>query len=253
MESKNWQPYAIVPASLLEMLVISTTEKIVLIALMTYSNSAGESWPSLSKLSQRAGISRRSTERALNSLESKYFITRIRRRDVVGRPDSTLYQVRDNLTLYRDNLTHGIGSGCRVDRDRMAPELYHITKPRELKKKTSKKPPGKAFGEFKNVILTDTEFQALLTKWGNQQATLMIEKLSSYKEANGKEYKRDFAVFGKWVADACHAVPLETSLPDTLPKATCDMTCPRCKATVPRGDIACPECNYFVADMGRTA
>jgi hypothetical protein len=63
------------------------------------------------------------------------------------------------------------------------------------KKKTNK---GK-YGELANVLLTDTEYQKLIEKFGSEDAAKdRIENLSLYKKSKGKPYKDDYATILAW-------------------------------------------------------
>jgi hypothetical protein len=52
-----------------------------------------------------------------------------------------------------------------------------------------------------NVFLKPSEFETFKKKYGLRAIEWMIEKLSAYKEANGKTYKSDSAAIRSWVAD----------------------------------------------------
>lgn len=54
------------------------------------------------------------------------------------------------------------------------------------------------YGEFKNIKLKGFQFQNLFEKLGEQKAEMMIEKLSKYVEATGKEYNSHYATILMW-------------------------------------------------------
>jgi len=60
-------------------------------------------------------------------------------------------------------------------------------------------PPNdkKAYGEFKNVLLSDEEHQKLRDRF-NHQTTELIERLSSYLASTGKRYKSHYATILSW-------------------------------------------------------
>lgn len=64
-------------------------------------------------------------------------------------------------------------------------------------KRAQKKEPRHKYGEYKNVLLTDSDFQKLKdefpTDWEER-----IEKLSNYMESKGKAYKNHLATIRMW-------------------------------------------------------
>lgn len=60
--------------------------------------------------------------------------------------------------------------------------------------------PKKAYGEFKNVLLSDDEYDLLIEEFGNPK--LLIKRLDEYKEQSGKRYNSDYMAIRKWVVEA---------------------------------------------------
>lgn len=58
----------------------------------------------------------------------------------------------------------------------------------------------KPYGEFKNVLLTDDEYNLLIEQFGNPEQ--LIKRLDEYKEQSGKQYNSDFMAIKKWVVEA---------------------------------------------------
>jgi len=54
------------------------------------------------------------------------------------------------------------------------------------------------FGEFKNVFLTNKEFEKLKASFGEAGANQRIENLSSYVASKGKKYKSHYATILTW-------------------------------------------------------
>lgn len=73
-------------------------------------------------------------------------------------------------------------------------ELKELKEVKEVKNKDLKENIKRKFGEFKNVLLTDEEYEKLL----NQNLDYMIEKLSCYLESTGKKYKSHYATILNW-------------------------------------------------------
>lgn len=60
-----------------------------------------------------------------------------------------------------------------------------------------------------NVRLKESEYQKLVTEFGESQATQMIRKLDAYKGSNGKRYKSDYMAIRLWVIEAVKAKPVD--------------------------------------------
>lgn len=54
------------------------------------------------------------------------------------------------------------------------------------------------FGEFKNVKLTEEEYQKLVDAIGEQPTEYLIAELSSYLASSGKRYKSHYATLQNW-------------------------------------------------------
>ena len=63
------------------------------------------------------------------------------------------------------------------------------------------KPQKHKFGEYKNVLLTDEEYQKLKAEMPNADG--YIERLSSYVASTGKAYKSHFATIRNWYRKDC--------------------------------------------------
>ena len=90
------------------------------------------------------------------------------------------------------------------------------------------------FGEFGNVRLSPLEHSSLLSNFGSDWTRSIIEKLSGYKAAKGKNYKSDMAAIRQWVIESVGATP--------QPKA--EPPCPHCGKPLDQGACmngACPQ------------
>ncbi|MCE5295394.1 MAG: phage replisome organizer N-terminal domain-containing protein [Chlamydiales bacterium] len=89
---------------------------------------------------------------------------------------------------------------------------------KKIKKEKSPSPEKKtSFAEF--VTLTQTEYDMLTAKLGNEQAVKdCIDILDNYKGSSGKKYKSDYRAILSWVIDKYKAKKKESST--TLSKST---------------------------------
>lgn len=56
----------------------------------------------------------------------------------------------------------------------------------------------KDYGEFKNVKLSDDEYEKLIDRLGNKKTEDMLERLSGYIASKGKKYKSHYATILQW-------------------------------------------------------
>ncbi|WP_294771946.1 phage replisome organizer N-terminal domain-containing protein [uncultured Eubacterium sp.] len=60
--------------------------------------------------------------------------------------------------------------------------------------------PKKAYGKYRNVLLSDDEYKLLIEQYGNPEK--LIERLDRYKEKSGKKYNSDYIAITDWVVKA---------------------------------------------------
>ncbi len=58
------------------------------------------------------------------------------------------------------------------------------------------------YGEYQNVLLTDSEFEKLKNDFGTEKAKGIINNFSSKKEMMGYKYKSDYLAIRKWGVEA---------------------------------------------------
>ncbi len=114
-----------------------------------------------------------------------------------------LYKKRDTVSIpYR----YGSVSVTVTDTVSVTENKEEITSNKSNtngKIKTKKKQP---YGDFKNVNLTDEEFEKLKEKPNYEK---FIQDLSLYKESSGKKYKSDYATILNWMRKDKGAGPNE--------------------------------------------
>ena len=72
----------------------------------------------------------------------------------------------------------------------------------KIKSLTSKSTSKKIYGEYKNVRLTEKEFQMLIECYGEEQTKQLITYLDEYIEMKGYKAKSHYLCIKKWVVDA---------------------------------------------------
>lgn len=111
----------------------------------------------------------------------------------------TLYQ-NEKSTLELDESK--VYTKCIQDVSNMDTQV-RLGKVRLGKVKESEDKPHsqkKSYGEFKNVLLTDDEYNLLIEQFGNPEQ--LIKRLDEYKEQSGKQYNSDYMAIRKWVVEA---------------------------------------------------
>lgn len=115
-------------------------------------------------------------------------------------------QVKEN-GAYTEKLPLGIPNGYQMDtqvrlgkvRDiKEKDSLTRVEKERQPDKPSSPSPKHK-YGAYKNVLLTEKEYQSLIKLQDGEKA---IEYLSEYREYKGYKAKSDFLAIKKWVFEA---------------------------------------------------
>jgi hypothetical protein len=84
----------------------------------------------------------------------------------------------------------GVGEGSSIP---VASSASPQKSPREAKKQR---------GEFKNVLLTDTESKKLIEEYGKEKAQACVNFLSAYREEKGYKNRSDYLSIRRWVANA---------------------------------------------------
>lgn len=127
---------------------------------------------------------------AIKELESAGFLSRTRERDENGRMGKCVWIVCDYPRFENPNLVNS----------NLGNEPQLSTKEQSTKESTtkeSKKEQRHKYGEYSNVLLTDSDMEKLQeefpTDWEER-----IERLSSYMASSGKTYKNRLATIRNW-------------------------------------------------------
>jgi len=87
-----------------------------------------------------------------------------------------------------------------IPQPKLAVQATKVSSPLDTQKEDTiqKKLYKRKYGEFQNVLLTDKEYEKLITEFTEAGAKVLIEKLSRGKEAKGYKYKSDYAAVLNW-------------------------------------------------------
>lgn len=90
-------------------------------------------------------------------------------------------------------------SAMRTQSD--TPSIEKSASPKKEKSCAKKeKEPKREYGEYKNVLLTDSDAKKLRDEYGDD-AVGIVQNYSEYKEMKGYKYKNDYLAIRKWGAD----------------------------------------------------
>ena len=117
----------------------------------------------------------------------------------------TVYKEEKNALQVKGNgsYTLGIPNGYQMDtqvrlgKDRLGKESIDICDSDEsASPKKSSKPAKHKYGEYSNVLLSDTELEKLKTEYSDYEER--IERLSAYIASKGTRYKSHYATIRNW-------------------------------------------------------
>lgn len=131
-----------------------------------------------------------SVRSAIKELESSGFLARTRERDESGRMGKCVWIVCDYPRFENPNLVNS----------NLGNEPQLSTKESSTNKSTtkeSKRETRHKFGEYRNVLLSDSDIEKLKTEFPTDWEQ-RIERLSSYMESHGKTYKNHLATIRCW-------------------------------------------------------
>lgn len=131
-----------------------------------------------------------SVRSAVKELESAGFLSRTRERDDGGRMGRCVWIVCDYPRFENPNLVNS----------NLGNEPQLSTKESSTNKSTtkeSKRETRHKFGEYQNVLLTDSDMEKLKTEFPDDWEE-KIERLSAYMASTGKTYKNHLATIRCW-------------------------------------------------------
>lgn len=133
-----------------------------------------------------------SVRSAIKELEAAGFLSRTRERDESGRMGKCVWIVCDYPRFEIPNLAN---SNLGIEPQLSTKE--QSTKGQSTKESSTKKEPRHKFGEYKNVLLTDSDMEKLKTEFPTDWEE-RIERLSYYMESKGVSYKNHLATIRNW-------------------------------------------------------
>lgn len=127
---------------------------------------------------------------AIKELESAGFLSRTRERDESGRMGKCVWIVCDYPRFENPNL----GNPNLGNEPQLSTKESSTNRPIT---KESKKEPRHKYGEYSNVLLSDTDLEKLKAEFPSDWQE-RIERLSAYMASTGKSYKNHLATIRNW-------------------------------------------------------
>lgn len=152
-----------------------------------------------------------SVRSAIKELEGAGFLSRTRERDESGRMGRCIWIVCDYPRFENPSMDTPSIEKSNLDYEPQLSTKEQSTNESSTKKSSTKIEARHKFGEYKNVLLSDTDFAKLQaefpTDWEER-----IERLSAYMASTGKRYKNHLATIRNWARrDRSKGVSRETS------------------------------------------
>ena len=169
----------------------------------------GQRVTSISKLSKELKVSVQSIRTALNHLKSTGELT------IETTPKYTIITINNYISYQQ--LTNDLTNDQQTANKQLTNDQQQWKKDKESKRKIKKdKNEGDAhtravFGEFRNVLLSETELSELRTRYPRFYEA-KIERLSRYLASTGKTYRNHFATLLDWLQeDTAKEEPVQES------------------------------------------
>lgn len=112
----------------------------------------------------------------------------------------TVYKEEKAQLYEKENKSYTLGTpnGYKMDTQvRLGQDSLELVKDSPGKDSVEEKPVRHKYGEYNNVLLTDEDYQKLITEFPNDYEE-RIERLSSYIASTGKSYKNHLATIRNW-------------------------------------------------------
>ena len=138
-----------------------------------------------------------SVRSAIKELEAAGFLSRTRERDESGRMGRCVWVVCDYPRFENPSMDTPSLDKSNWDNEPQLSTKEQSTNESSTNKSSTKKETRRKYGEYSNVLLTDSDMQKLKaefpTDWEER-----IERLSYYMESKGKTYKNHLATIRNW-------------------------------------------------------
>lgn len=138
-----------------------------------------------------------SVRSAIKELESAGFLSRTRERDESGRMGRCVWVVCDYPRFENPSMDTPSLDKSNWDNEPQLSTKEQSTNESSTNKSSTKKETRHKYGEYSNVLLSDSDMEKLKTEFPTDWEE-RIERLSYYMESKGKTYKNHLATIRNW-------------------------------------------------------
>lgn len=138
-----------------------------------------------------------SVRSAIKELEGAGFLSRTRERDESGRMGRCIWIVCDYPRFENPSMDTPSLDKSNLDYEPQLSTKQQSTEEQSTKESSTKRETRHKYGEYKNVLLTDSDLEKLKTEFPTDWEE-RIERLSSYMASSGKSYKSHLATIRNW-------------------------------------------------------
>lgn len=138
-----------------------------------------------------------SVRSAIKELEGAGFLSRTRERDESGRMGRCIWIVCDYPRFENPSMDTPSLDKSNWDYEPQLSTKQQSTEEQSTKESSTKRETRHKYGEYKNVLLTDSDMKKLKTEFPTDWEE-RIERLSSYMASSGKTYKNHLATIRNW-------------------------------------------------------
>lgn len=134
---------------------------------------------------------------AIKELEGAGFLSRTRERDESGRMGRCVWVVCDYPRFENPSMDTPSLDKSNWDNEPQLSTKEQSTNESSTNKSSTKKETRHKYGEYSNVLLSDSDMEKLKTEFPTDWEE-RIERLSYYMESKGKTYKNHLATIRNW-------------------------------------------------------
>lgn len=138
-----------------------------------------------------------SVRSAIKELETAGFLSRTRERDESGRIGRCIWTVSDYPRFENPSMDTPSLDKSNWDYEPQLSTKEQSTEELSTKKQSTKRETRHKYGEYSNVLLSDTDLVKLKTEFPKDWEE-RIERLSAYMASTGKSYKNHLATIRNW-------------------------------------------------------
>lgn len=184
--------YAVIPADVRYDENLIPNAKLLYGEITALTNDKGYCWATNSYFANLYGVTTKTISNWLNSLEKQGYIYR-----EVERDEKKVVTSRKIFLGGTKESSYPSGRNVPTPPEEKVKENNTFNNTSNNTSNKGRTPTKHQYGEFKNVLLTDDEYQKLKDRFPNDLSQ-RIERVSDYVASTGKKYKSHYATIISW-------------------------------------------------------